>query len=156
MRCVEVEISQGKCAFAIANQIGSQHCDAAVNDVAQGLVIRSLQAVMSQRKVARDSMCRFWRCHKMGRNTPGQGRRQGGEIKICPDVAVEQQEGGVAKQFVGVSDTAAGFKQLRLFGIDNVEPEAFAIAKLPLDVICLLYTSPSPRDKRQSRMPSSA
>ena len=26
----------------------------------------------------------------------------------------------------------------------------------PLVVICLLYTSPSPRDKRQSRMPSSA
>ena len=25
-----------------------------------------------------------------------------------------------------------------------------------LDSICLLYTSPSPRDKRQSRMPSSA
>ena len=24
------------------------------------------------------------------------------------------------------------------------------------DAICLLYTSPSPRDKRQSRMPSSA
>ena len=24
------------------------------------------------------------------------------------------------------------------------------------DTICLLYTSPSPRDKRQSRMPSSA
>ena len=27
---------------------------------------------------------------------------------------------------------------------------------LLLDVRCLLYTSPSPRDKRQSRMPSSA
>ena len=25
-----------------------------------------------------------------------------------------------------------------------------------LDAVCLLYTSPSPRDKRQSRMPSSA
>ena len=25
-----------------------------------------------------------------------------------------------------------------------------------LIIICLLYTSPSPRDKRQSRMPSSA
>ena len=25
-----------------------------------------------------------------------------------------------------------------------------------LDIACLLYTSPSPRDKRQSRMPSSA
>ena len=28
--------------------------------------------------------------------------------------------------------------------------------KLALVQICLLYTSPSPRDKRQSRMPSSA
>ena len=28
--------------------------------------------------------------------------------------------------------------------------------KLVLPEICLLYTSPSPRDKRQSRMPSSA
>ena len=28
--------------------------------------------------------------------------------------------------------------------------------KSPKDSICLLYTSPSPRDKRQSRMPSSA
>ena len=27
---------------------------------------------------------------------------------------------------------------------------------LQLDIFCLLYTSPSPRDKRQSRMPSSA
>ena len=27
---------------------------------------------------------------------------------------------------------------------------------IPLFVLCLLYTSPSPRDKRQSRMPSSA
>ena len=26
----------------------------------------------------------------------------------------------------------------------------------PLAELCLLYTSPSPRDKRQSRMPSSA
>ena len=29
-------------------------------------------------------------------------------------------------------------------------------ARSPLDEYCLLYTSPSPRDKRQSRMPSSA
>ena len=28
--------------------------------------------------------------------------------------------------------------------------------KTKVDYICLLYTSPSPRDKRQSRMPSSA
>ena len=30
------------------------------------------------------------------------------------------------------------------------------IDEATLDHICLLYTSPSPRDKRQSRMPSSA
>ena len=29
-------------------------------------------------------------------------------------------------------------------------------SQAPLVNICLLYTSPSPRDKRQSRMPSSA
>ena len=28
--------------------------------------------------------------------------------------------------------------------------------KVDLSITCLLYTSPSPRDKRQSRMPSSA
>ena len=28
--------------------------------------------------------------------------------------------------------------------------------KHPKKIYCLLYTSPSPRDKRQSRMPSSA
>ena len=27
---------------------------------------------------------------------------------------------------------------------------------IPMGISCLLYTSPSPRDKRQSRMPSSA
>ena len=30
------------------------------------------------------------------------------------------------------------------------------VEAVPLEQICLLYTSPSPRDKRQSRMPSSA
>ena len=38
---------------------------------------------------------------------------------------------------------------------DHVESGAQIVANLPYNV-CLLYTSPSPRDKRQSRMPSSA
>ena len=33
---------------------------------------------------------------------------------------------------------------------------AMVSEELKQQVICLLYTSPSPRDKRQSRMPSSA
>ena len=32
----------------------------------------------------------------------------------------------------------------------------FEAGLIPMFLICLLYTSPSPRDKRQSRMPSSA
>ena len=31
-----------------------------------------------------------------------------------------------------------------------------AIEKSGADIICLLYTSPSPRDRQKSRMPSSA
>ena len=38
-----------------------------------------------------------------------------------------------------------------VFGKDTVSDYRFTRSK-----ICLLYTSPSPRDKRQSRMPSSA
>ena len=34
--------------------------------------------------------------------------------------------------------------------------ETMEIIRRALDLPCLLYTSPSPRDKRQSRMPSSA
>ena len=32
----------------------------------------------------------------------------------------------------------------------------FKASELGVNITCLLYTSPSPRDKRQSRMPSSA
>ena len=31
-----------------------------------------------------------------------------------------------------------------------------SVIAVSMSLICLLYTSPSPRDKRQSRMPSSA
>ena len=37
-----------------------------------------------------------------------------------------------------------------------INSQAFEIKKLFQIIDCLLYTSPSPRDKRQSRMPSSA
>ena len=37
----------------------------------------------------------------------------------------------------------------------DLDPRAFS-QRLDIVEICLLYTSPSPRDKRQSRMPSSA
>ena len=41
--------------------------------------------------------------------------------------------------------------------IDNDKQEACVVDPSEAKpIICLLYTSPSPRDKRQSRMPSSA
>ena len=44
----------------------------------------------------------------------------------------------------------------RVVGFLGRNEESVAAASEALRDICLLYTSPSPRDKRQSRMPSSA
>ena len=38
----------------------------------------------------------------------------------------------------------------------NIKDQKFITLEEELSIFCLLYTSPSPRDKRQSRMPSSA
>ena len=38
----------------------------------------------------------------------------------------------------------------------NTKKDIRLLKKLKVNYFCLLYTSPSPRDKRQSRMPSSA
>ena len=37
-----------------------------------------------------------------------------------------------------------------------LQSDVVLISQMGQYIICLLYTSPSPRDKRQSRMPSSA
>ena len=39
---------------------------------------------------------------------------------------------------------------------DAAEAELIKLGVIALNYLCLLHTSPSPRDKRQSRMPSSA
>ena len=39
---------------------------------------------------------------------------------------------------------------------ERVAPLVEKIRDFTRNFVCLLYTSPSPRDKRQSRMPSSA
>ena len=51
--------------------------------------------------------------------------------------------------------------QFELFGIEPNEQEAKKSKKLGIQILdtqstCLLYTSPSPRDRTRSRMPSSA
>ena len=54
-----------------------------------------------------------------------------------------------------------GEQPLRISGAVRGEPDATTAVfgfgpRLLMNTACLLYTSPSPRDKRQSRMPSSA
>ena len=55
---------------------------------------------------------------------------------------------------------ASGSGEDKTFPAGTIKMQAPFFKKLGLDIsnlyICLLYTSPSPRDKRQSRMPSSA
>ena len=59
-------------------------------------------------------------------------------------------EGGVVTYNISVGDTLTLTKRFR-------ECVALSDALKKADPsVCLLYTSPSPRDKRQSRMPSSA
>ena len=59
--------------------------------------------------------------------------------------------------FLGIiSSSASGFLTTETSDtLDNLYEENFYIDPESVEV-CLLYTSPSPRDKRQSRMPSSA
>ena len=52
-------------------------------------------------------------------------------------------EPAVVTYIDGVPQLTLGSSNLPTVGLDRIE-------------VCLLYTSPSPRDKRQSRMPSSA
>ena len=72
-------------------------------------------------------------------------------------IAVMQAQGSVL-----TNKYAEGLPQKRYYGgcefVDEIEELAIQRAKKLFNAnwACLLYTSPSPRDKRQSRMPSSA
>ena len=60
----------------------------------------------------------------------------------------------------GYEPTQQGFASLKYLVAKHNDgksvPRGAQVAIVPYKLSCLLYTSPSPRDKRQSRMPSSA
>ena len=63
----------------------------------------------------------------------------------------------IRQRFIKVRQHEKREMILRLLEIEKFEAMlVFARTKNATMEICLLYTSPSPRDKRQSRMPSSA
>ena len=60
-------------------------------------------------------------------------------------------------QVTGESSSRAGYRDLKIAVQDGKTGEVnFGAGFSSIDNICLLYTSPSPRDQRGSRMPSSA
>ena len=63
---------------------------------------------------------------------------------------------GPSLQFIWILK-AAGYSGHWLEAVNGVIfAVLFLFARVYVIGVCLLYTSPSPRDKRQSRMPSSA
>ena len=69
------------------------------------------------------------------------------EIKALKNLSMEIEAGTL---FGILGPNGAGKSTLIKILATLIEPDSGEV------LICLLYTSPSPRDKRQSRMPSSA
>ena len=57
---------------------------------------------------------------------------------------------------IGPGQFMSGVKILVIIAVVLAILPAFVPALVMLNIFCLLYTSPSPRDQRGSRMPSSA
>ena len=74
--------------------------------------------------------------------------------------------GGIGKNYLSNSDISALLNNPKDFGVSKADNPVFAKGRVfhqiilepekAKDTICLLYTSPSPRDRQKSRMPSSA
>ena len=82
--------------------------------------------------------------------------------KYVQDSAKEQKD-KIAKLKGKIEETAIDEREPIFEEIDKLEKEALEIYEKALNevmptafCICLLYTSPSPRDRTRSRMPSSA
>ena len=80
------------------------------------------------------------------RRTKDRGPRSNNRIS-SPDVQVIASDG----QNLGVLNTNEAISMAKNQGLDLIE-----IAPNANPPVCLLYTSPSPRDRQKSRMPSSA
>ena len=64
--------------------------------------------------------------------------------------------GFVEKALIPIHGIPMLSRVVRVFRESKQVGEIVVVGSQKLDDLCLLYTSPSPRDKRQSRMPSSA
>ena len=88
------------------------------------------------------------------------------ELCICQEIAKEQQKatistdrrryGKIVTKVEGILDTAIDINQLAKLLKNRCAAGGTVKGRVIELQGCLLYTSPSPRDMRRSRMPSSA
>ena len=71
------------------------------------------------------------------------------------EISVKELYGYIVAELTNVENDIIGYAELDLARLNFSEISANDII-IRRDLTCLLYTSPSPRDQRGSRMPSSA
>ena len=117
------------------DRLGYMSCNPSIGGLAKGHMVREIDILGGEMGVAADSTCiQFKRLNSK------KGPAVRGSRSQCD------------------KDLYSQYMRKRLFDQSNLEILGKEVVKLHITEgnVCLLYTSPSPRDKRQSRMPSSA
>ena len=79
----------------------------------------------------------------------------GGKINECPD-CVEELGTETAVKYLGLSSGDGKAAAISIVAFESTEDRKAYADAWKATTGCLLYTSPSPRDRQKSRMPSSA
>ena len=92
-------------------------------------------------------------------DNPGLARVLSFKFKACGFTPITCADGQLAWEMFQNEDVSAVVSDQempRMTGVELCANIREVNANIPLFLVCLLYTSPSPRDQRGSRMPSSA
>ena len=119
-----------------------------------GVAVENLVEFVLLRKMLCDEVKEF---NIVNKNIHHKINSDGNSIMKKKIIYDRMLSNGEDEAFITLKDHKANFQnnpKVRL--LNPAKNEIGCISKSILDKICLLYTSPSPRDKRQSRMPSSA